>query len=76
MAFLFIGRRYSTILLHSLLENFMNEAETSFEIGLLYFEMNRKKEADKYLRDSMKYYEKINEKKMVETINKLLKGGK
>ncbi len=64
---------FTSLRINKELKNFMNEAETSYEIGLLYSQMGNKKEAARYLRESMEYYEKINEKKMSETIENLLK---
>ena len=56
------------------LGNELNHAETSFELGLLYKEMDAGKTAVPLFEEALKYYKKINSKPDVAKINSILAG--
>ncbi|HKI77367.1 MAG TPA: tetratricopeptide repeat protein [Ignavibacteriaceae bacterium] len=62
----------SSLRINEELENILNQAETAFELGLLYFELNRKDEAAKNLKFSLDFYKKQKSSSMVNKIQDLL----
>ncbi len=62
----------SSLRINEELENEFNEAETAFELGILYVELNRKEEATKYLNFSLNYYKKQKTQGMVKRIQDIL----
>lgn len=54
------------------LGNKLNHSETSYELGLLYFEINQPQTAVKYLTNALKYFKKIKAKPEIAKIESLL----
>jgi tetratricopeptide (TPR) repeat protein len=54
------------------LKNELNKAETEFELGLLYKNMNRKNDSKSYFIKAKKYFEKAGALKEVKEIDKML----
>jgi tetratricopeptide (TPR) repeat protein len=66
---------YTSLRINRELDNELNHAETSLELGLLYKEMGDENKSVPYLKDAEKYYKKINSKPNVARISTLLTGG-
>ena len=62
----------SSLRINDELESVLNQAETSYELGILYIETDRKTEADKYLKFALNYYKKQKASSMVIKIQNLL----
>lgn len=62
----------SSLRINEEVENDLNQAETSFELGILYVKQNRKEEAVKYLNFSLDYYRKQNAHALVRKIQDIL----
>lgn len=62
----------SSLRINEELENILNEAETSYELGVLYTEIGKKEEALKYLNAAHNYYKRQNAVTMVRRIQELL----
>ncbi len=62
----------SSLRINEELENVLNEAESSYELGVLYAEQGRKEEARKYLQSAFDYYKKQDAIAMVRRIQELL----
>ena len=62
----------SSLRINEELENDFNEAETSFELGVLYVELNRKDEAIKQFKFSLDYYKKQNTNFMIKKIQDII----
>ena len=57
------------------IENTMNIAETSFELGILYQERNEVINRNTYLNNSLTYFKKINAKSKAKKIESMLSNG-
>lgn len=66
----------TSLRLNQELKNDLNKAETNFELGLLYLDMDREKEGKAKLRSALRFYEKINDEKEVEKIKDKLHAAK
>jgi tetratricopeptide (TPR) repeat protein len=62
----------SSLRINQDLNNKLNFAETSFELGLLYKDMEKDKESKVHLRNAKDYYKNIGAEKEVEKINSCL----
>jgi len=62
----------SSLRINEELENILNQAETSFELGVLYLELNKKKEAGKHLNFALDYYKKQKASSMISKIQAIL----
>ena len=63
----------SSLRINQELENTLNEAETYYELGILYLETDEKEDAEIYLNASLKYYKKNGVTEMIRRIEALLK---
>ena len=63
----------TSLRINSELGNKLNHSETSYELGLLYFELNQSQKAIKHLKSALKYYKKIKAVSEVEKIESLVK---
>ncbi len=62
----------SSLRINEEFENVLNEAETSFELGILYAELNRREEAAKHLKFSLDYYKKQKAVSMIRKIQEIM----
>jgi tetratricopeptide (TPR) repeat protein len=62
----------SSLRINEELENVLNQAETSLELGILYSEINKKEESLEYLKFSLSYYKKQKAPSMVKKIQELM----
>ena len=53
--------------------NLLNQAESSYELGLLYYMKNDKEKSKKYYSDALKYYRKINAQEEIKEIEDRLR---
>lgn len=58
--------------LNTELGNKLNQAETAYELGLLYKDINRKKDSRYYLNSALQYYKKINAPSEIDIIKDYL----
>lgn len=65
----------SSLRLNEELENQLNFAETCFELGILYDEMNKPETKQKYLKKSYDFYKRIGHKTEMEKIRIMMNGG-
>ncbi|MCF6269834.1 MAG: tetratricopeptide repeat protein [Melioribacteraceae bacterium] len=63
----------TSLRINSELGNKLNHSETSYELGLLYIELNQSQKAIKHLNSALKYFKKIKAVSEVEKIESLLK---
>lgn len=62
----------SSLRINEELENILNQAETSYELGVLYFETGKKDEAHMHLKFALEYYKKQKASSMISKIQLLL----
>ena len=62
----------SSLRINEELENVLNLAETSYELGLLYLDTRKEDEANKHLKFALDYYKKQKASTMVNKIQQLL----
>ena len=62
----------SSLRINEELENVLNQAETSLELGILYSELDKKEEAIDYFKFSLSYYKKQRAPLMVKKIQELI----
>ena len=62
----------TSLRINSELGNKLNHSETSFELGVLYSEINQSKKASRYLNIALKYFSKIKAISEIEKIKNLL----
>ena len=53
--------------------NLLNQAESSYELGLLYYMKNDKEKSKKYYSDALKYYRKIKAQEEIKEIEDRLR---
>lgn len=63
----------TSLRINSELGNKLNHSETSYELGLLYFELNQSQKAIKHLNSALKYFKKIKAVSEIEKIESLVK---
>lgn len=62
----------SSLRINEELENILNQAETTYELGILYLELKKRNEAVKHLNFALAYYKKQKASNMVNKIQTLL----
>ena len=62
----------TSLRINSELGNKLNHSESSYELGLLYFELNQSQKSIKHLNSALKYYKKIKAVSEVKKIESLL----
>jgi len=62
----------TSLRINSELGNKLNHSETSYELGLLYFELNQPQNFIKHLNSALKYFKKIKAVSEVKKIESLL----
>lgn len=64
----------TSIRINQELENILNLAESSLELGILYIEFGKKESALEQLNNSLNYFKKLDSLVMIEKITEIIKG--